>query len=85
MGALFRQRARQPYSAIARTEIDSYARPANLDAPPGFYRVDTLKIDMTGLTLRGGKWTGKDGQEVDIEKIIAHTFYDVPTHGGKQN
>jgi hypothetical protein len=40
---------------------------------------------MTGLTLRGGKWTGKDGQEVDIEKITAHTFYDVPTHGAKQN
>jgi hypothetical protein len=73
------------YSAIARTEIDNYARPTNLDAPPGSYRVDTLKIDMTGLTLRGGKWTGKDGQEVDIEKITAHTFYDVPTHGAKQN
>ena len=72
------------YSGISRTEIDSYARPTGMDAPAGFYVIDTLKIDITGLALRGGRWMGKDGQEADLDKVTAHTLYKFPTVGSKQ-
>jgi hypothetical protein len=73
------------YSGLPRNEIDSYARPTKLDAPAGFYRIDTLNIDTAGLTMRAGKWLDKDGREVQIEKITAHTFYDVPVQASGKN
>jgi hypothetical protein len=73
------------YSGLERTAIDSYSRSTKFDAPVGFYRLDTPKVDVTGLTLKGQKWIGKDGKEVEIDKITAHVISDVPIHDSKHN
>jgi hypothetical protein len=49
-----------------------------MDVPTGYYRIDTLDIDTTNLRMKNGKWVGKNDEEASLEKLTAHTFYDVP-------
>lgn len=55
------------------------ANPRAFDAPEGYYRIHSQKVDYTGLHYQAGKgWLNEKGEPVDMADRTTHFFYDVP-------
>lgn len=54
------------------------ANPRAFDAPQGYYRIHSQKVDYSGLKYKAGTgWVDEAGNQVDMSDRTTHQFYDI--------